>query len=435
MRLSFWTYVGFATPGFFMALTAIPTYITLQKFYVDDLGLAAATVGTVIFLSRMLDAISDPIIGWVSDRLVTPLGRRKPLLLLGGVLCGLSLWPLLQPGGQVGAGYLFIWLSVFYLGAALIQVPYTAWTADLTKDYTQRTRLASVGQIALLIGTVLALAVPSGFEGTRAQLYAITLFALIALPLSILPAIFLVKEAEAPLTAHGRPFDALMLPFRQPILRRFGLAFALNALGNTLPLTLTLFYFDYVLELDPGVPLLLYFGVAIAFVPLWTYLGNRFGRHRAWRFAILATTVLQAPAALLSPDTAWVFYLISVGVGLFLAADFTLPQAMQADLADYDQSQTGKDRAATHFALWSLTVNIATATGAGLALWFIGFGGFIGGEIAGTAGSTAQPSSALTFIAIGYAGLPMVFKLPAWWLMRNYDLTKQKMAAVRTATS
>lgn len=435
MRLPFLTYLGFATPGFFMALTAIPTYITLQKYYVDDLGLAAATVGTVIFLSRLLDAITDPLIGWISDRLQTPLGRRKPLMLLGGLLCGFSLWPLLQPSDGVGAIYLFIWLSVFYLGAALIQVPYTAWTADLTKDYAERTRLASVGQIALLIGTVLALAVPSGFEGTRAQLYAITLFALIALPLTILPAVFLVIETNADTSKHGRPFDALALPLHQPILRRFGLAFALNALGNTLPLTLTLFYFDYVLELDPGWPLLTYFGVAIAFVPLWTYLGNRFGRHRAWRFAILATTILQAPAGLLGPDTAWLFFVIAVVVGLFLAADFTLPQALQADLADFDESQTGKDRAATHFALWSLIVNIATAAGAGLALWFIGFGGFIGGEIAGTAGEGAQSAGAITFIAIGYAGLPMLFKLPAWWLMGRYELTQEKMAALKAATS
>ena len=437
MRLPLSTYVGFALPGFFMALTAIPTYITLQKFYVDGVGLAAATVGWVLLFSRLIDAVTDPLIGWVSDRLRSPLGRRKPLMLLGGAVCAVSLWPLLQPGEGVGWPYLFAWISVFYLGAALIQVPYTAWTADLTKDYGERTRLASVGQIALLVGTVLALAAPSAFEGERAQLMALALFALIALPLTLLPAVILVREEQAAPeeaapegAAKSGPFDALALPFALPILRRFGLAFALNALGNTLPLTLTLFYFTYVLELDPAAPLLLYFGVAIAFVPLWTYLGNRFGRHRAWRFAILATTLLQAPAAFLGPETAWMFYLIAIFVGLFLAADFTLPQALQADLADYDAAQSGRDRAATHFALWSLTVNIATAVGAGLALLFIDFGGFVSGAIAGTAGQAPQPASALVYIAIGYAGLPMVFKLPAWWLMRGYELTPAKMATL-----
>ena len=434
MHLPILTYIGFALPGLFMALTAIPTYITLQKFYVDSVGLAAATVGLVLFASRLIDAVTDPLIGWVSDRLQTPLGRRKPLMLLGGGICGISLWPLLQPASEVGAAYLFVWISLFYLGAALIQVPYTAWTADLTKDYTARTRLASVGQIALLIGTVIALALPGFVEGEQAQLQVLAIFALLVLPLSILPAIFLVQETNKRSAAHGGPFDALTLPFALPILRRFGLAFTLNALGNTLPLTLTLFYFDYVLELDPAAPLLLYFGAAIAFVPLWTYAGNRFGRHRAWRFAILATTLLQAPAALLGPETAWMFFLIALIVGLFLAADFTLPQALQADLADYDQSQTGQDRAATHFALWSLTVNMATAAGAGLALWFIDMGGFIAGEVTGTAGDTHQSTRAITFIAIGYAGLPMVFKLPAWWLMGRYELTKEKMAALKAAT-
>ena len=80
MRVSGLTSFGFALPGFFMALTAIPTYITLQRFYVVDLGLAAGLVAWVIFWARMLDAVTDPLIGWLSDRLNTPLGRRKPLI-------------------------------------------------------------------------------------------------------------------------------------------------------------------------------------------------------------------------------------------------------------------------------------------------------------------------------------------------------------------
>jgi len=426
MRLSPLTYLGFATPGFFMALVSIPTYITLQKFYVDDLGVATGTVALVLGLSRLIDAVTDPIIGWLSDRLRSPLGRRKPFMLLGAVLCGVSLWPLLQPAGAVGGLYLFGWISLFYLGAAFIQVPYTAWTADLTKDYAARTRLASAGQLALLLGTVTALAVPALGGDTPSQLYILAIFALVALPLSILPAVVLVREPPVTTHAHGRPFDALSLPLELPILRRFALAYALNALGNTLPLTLTLFYFQYVLQLDPALPLLLYFGAAIGFVPLWTYVGNRFGRDRAWRFAILATTILQAPAALLTPETAWVFYGIAIIVGGFLAADFTLPQAIQGDLADLDQAMTRQERAGTHYALWSLVVNIATAGGAALALWLLALAGFVAGAETGS-GATTQSPQTITAIALIYAGLPALFKLPAFTLMGGFAAGKVRM--------
>ena len=421
MSLSARTYLGFAAPGFFMALTAIPTYITLQKFYVDHVGLAAGSVGLVLGASRVLDALTDPLIGWISDQTRSPLGRRKPYLILGGLLCGLSLWPLLQPAGDVGALYLFTWISIFYLGAALIQVPYTAWTADLTKDYAARTRLAGFGQLALLAGTLVALGAPQFADTAERELRVLAVLALIAIPLTLGPAIFWVQErAQGPLAPglshRGAPFDALRLPFADSRIRRFALAYALNALGNTLPLTLTLFYFAHVLQIDPGAPLLLYFLAAMACIPLWTYVGNRLGRGRAWQGAILISTLAQVPALFLGPETWPLFFASALVTGACLGAEFTLPQAMQADLADEDRQRTGKDRAATHYALWSVTINLATALGAGLALTFIDAAGFQAGLAA-----HAQVPSATAAIALGYAVLPALFKLPALALLQGFE--------------
>ena len=100
---------------------------------------------------------------------------------------------------------------------------------------------------------------------------------------------------------------------------------------------------------------------------------------------------------------------------------------MQADLSDVDAARRqGKERAATHFALWSLIVNISTAAGAAIALGFIGWAGFIAGALPGDM-VASQPDRAISAIAFAYAGLPMVFKLPAWWLMRGYGVTKEAM--------
>ena len=210
-------------------------------------------------------------------------------------------------------------MSIFYLGAALIQVPYTAWTADLTKDYGARTRLAGYSQFAILIGTLVALFTLALFDGeVGQQLYWLSWLATAAVFGTVFPAILLVREPRPlPPSHQGGIFDAFVLLRQIPELRRFAFAYALNSLGNTLPLTLTLFYFDFVLDLKATF-LLVYFLSALAFIPLWTYLGNRYGRHRMWRLAILSTTVLQAPAALLSPETAWVFIPISLIVGAFL---------------------------------------------------------------------------------------------------------------------
>lgn len=83
--------ISYALPALALAVVGIPVYVYMPKFYTDVIGLSAATAGSVLLAVRLFDAISDPLCGWISDHSRTPLGRRRPYILLGSVPLAASL--------------------------------------------------------------------------------------------------------------------------------------------------------------------------------------------------------------------------------------------------------------------------------------------------------------------------------------------------------
>lgn len=124
--------------------------------YNDTLGLSPVWIAWVIFLSRVWDAFTDPMMGNISDNTQSRWGRRRPWIALGGVLCALSfiaLWWF--PRGQTD-GFYFVWLLVFsllfYLSFTIFSVPYIALGMELSPDYHERTRVMTVRTIVEQFG-------------------------------------------------------------------------------------------------------------------------------------------------------------------------------------------------------------------------------------------------------------------------------------------
>ena len=154
---------GYGLPSLATSVTALPMALFVPAFYADDLGLPLAAVGTAIALSRLLDVVTDPLIGSLSDRLRLPLGRRKPWMLLGTPLFVLALWRLFVPGDAATPGHLLLWSALLYLGFTLIDLPHKAWGAELSSDYDERSRITSwreglstAGQVVLLAASPIA---------------------------------------------------------------------------------------------------------------------------------------------------------------------------------------------------------------------------------------------------------------------------------------
>lgn len=118
--------IRYGSAAFVLGVPTIPLFVLLPPLYAESLGLGLTATGIILFLARAFDVLSDPLIGYVSDRLDTRWGRRKPLIFIGALLGALGTLFLLTPGDGVGVWYLGLWSVILYLGWTLINIPYLA---------------------------------------------------------------------------------------------------------------------------------------------------------------------------------------------------------------------------------------------------------------------------------------------------------------------
>ena len=113
-RLSWKIKLLYGAPNFAGAALIIPILVNMPKFYADVVLVPLGFLAIAIALARSLDAISDPIVGWISDRTRTRLGRRRPYLILGAPLCGLAFWKMLSPPEHLTGNQAALWFGVTF---------------------------------------------------------------------------------------------------------------------------------------------------------------------------------------------------------------------------------------------------------------------------------------------------------------------------------
>ena len=201
--------ITYALPSLVSSVAALPLVLFVPAFYADDLGVPLAAVGFAIAASRLLDVVTDPLIGIASDRLGLAWGRRKPWIVLGTPLFAVSLWQLFVPGQAASVGSLLGWSALLYLGFTMIDLPHKAWGAELSSDYDERSRITSWREGLSTGGQVVLLAALVGW-GARGvsdaadQLRGIALVVVIALPLLVAAAVLMVPEGRREGFAHER---------------------------------------------------------------------------------------------------------------------------------------------------------------------------------------------------------------------------------------
>ncbi|MSP88811.1 MAG: MFS transporter [Alphaproteobacteria bacterium] len=428
-RLGWLRLAAYGLPGLPLAALGIPLYVYLPTYYADDLGLGLATVGLVLLAARLWDALIDPPIGWLSDHWTTRFGRRRPWIALAVLPACAALWALFVPPVGASAMYLLGWTAILYLAWTMLQLPYTAWGAELSDDYHERSRIAGTREGFVILGTLMAVALPPtllGAEAGRGASLALLAAALVVLlPMAVALALGAVPEptrraqpgpgwrAGLALLAENGPFCRLVL------------AYLLNGIANGLPATLFLLFVEDRLQLPAATGLMLttYFLAGIAGVPLWLRLSRRWGKHRTWVAAMLWASAAFCWAPLLGPGDFWPYFALCALSGLALGADLVLPVSIQADVVDLDTADGGGRRTGLYFALWAMATKLALALAVGLAFPLLDAAGF-------RAGAANEPP-ALLALALLYGGLPVAFKLAASALVWKFPLDAAAQSALR----
>ncbi|AWK89964.1 MFS transporter [Azospirillum thermophilum] len=425
----------YALPALPLALPTIPVAVLLPAHYADTLGLGLGATAAALGAARLLDVLSDPLVGMLSDR-GGRFGRRKPWILAGALIAGIALLNLFSPPAGAGAAHLFGWSLALYLGWTMVQVPYQAWGAELAAGYHERARIAGAREAAGVVGLLLAGGVPAlaAFLGWPATAgLAALAWATVALGApAVAGLLWGVREAaprEAEHAAPELPHSAVWrgLLGNRPFLRLLA-AWTVNGLATGVPATLFPFFVGSVLALGEtakGLFLLLYFLSAVAAVPLWLRLARRLEKHRTWCLAMILACAAFLWVPLLGPGDGAAFAVICLVTGAALGADLALPPAMQADVVDYGAlKERGRPRAGLYFALWTMATKLALAAAVALALPAVGLFGF-------DPQADVQLPGALAALAVIYAGLPTVAKVAAVALVWGHPLTRRRHAAIR----
>ena len=151
----------------------------------------------MLVVSRIFDAVTDPIIGYLSDRYRTRWGHRKPWLVGGSFVAVVACWFLYVPPGTVSATYFLVWFLIAYLGWTISEIPYRAWMAELSEDYDERTRIATWRTFARYMGFIAFYGIPllplfETSEFTPETLRVTAILATVALPTTALIAALMV---------------------------------------------------------------------------------------------------------------------------------------------------------------------------------------------------------------------------------------------------
>ena len=426
--------LSYALPAFVVSLPTIPLYIYLPAFYGIELGLGLAATGLLLLFARLFDTVTDPLVGWLSDRFGFKGKRRKPWIALGALVGGLGLFQLLNPPDSVDGSYLILWSIVLYAGWTMVSVPYTAWGAELSGDYNERTLITSWREALGLLGILFAGGVVAAIAGSGArEADAMGVLALTAILLGLLvfPILFYAvpdwpqRPRSCPLIAWPEFRRGIATLYANRPFCRLLLAWFMNGFANGIPAALFFVYLEFGLgaqQEQRAYLVLAYFLAAVAAIPLWRWLSLRHGKHRVWCVSMLMACAAFVLVPLIAEGALAFFLVVCLVTGMALGADLALPPAIQADVVDYDELKNGVGRAGLQFAFWSMSTKLALALSVGLALPALGILGF----------DPARPTEeGRTALLVIYALVPVVIKVTAVTIMWHFPLTAQRQVTIR----
>jgi Na+/melibiose symporter-like transporter len=393
--------------GFPLAFCALPLYVLMPNLYARQYGVSLAALGALLLGVRLLDAVIDPLLGRLIDRLfATSLRAVLRMGALAALALALGFSLLFMPLPRAHS-MLLLWagvcLVVTYGAYSALTVAHQSWGAMLGGDALYRSRVVAWREGLGLLGVLLAALAPA-LWGVSAML-ALLLTGLFA-------GCWLWNRSPRPIVValrarQGAPAGpgALWHPWRNAEFRRLLLVYLLNGIASAIPATLVLFFVQDRLqaaEVWQSAALGVYFFCGALTMPLWLRLVGRLGLARSWQAGMVLSIAAFLGASQLGAGDALWFLLVCALSGAALGSDLALPGALLAGVIDTAGDRGRAD--ASYFGWWNFATKINLALAAGLALPLLGWLGYAPG---------ARDSHALALLTSAYCLLPCALKAVA----------------------
>ena len=375
----------------------------LLYYYTDVFGLAPAAVGTMFLVTKVVDAISDPIMGLVADRTNTRWGKFRPYLLWAAIPYGFFGYAMFFSPDLSATGkliYAYATYTLMMLAYTAINVPYSALMGVISPSSMERTKVAayrficafSAGWLIATFVTPLKNMLGGGNEATGFRL-TMMIFAVISI-LLFWACFATTKERVHPeQTGSDVRSDIRTLFSNGPwIALFFSGVFALTNVA--MRAGSTVFYFKYYVG-DDGTPIFLIFDKTAVFLSLSTFaliggvmmtqlLCRRFDKRHLMIALTLGNAAAMSAFYFIPPDQYWL--MVAIGsVGTFIAGPTpALVWAMYADCADYGEWKSGRRTTALIFSGAQFAQKLGLAVGAGLSGYILFLFGFVSNQVQST---------------------------------------------------
>ncbi len=440
-KLSLVTKLAYGSGDVGTAISAALRGFFLLFFLTDVARLSPAAAGSVLLINRLWDAFNDPLVGWLSDRTVSKWGRRRPWLLIGALPFGITfflIW-VVPPLGQTGLFIYYVVIS-FLLDASytIVNVPYTALTPELTRDYDERTSLNSY-RFAFSVGGALVSAVlhPMIVNAAPDLRTGYLISGLIWAIVSTAPCfIVFAFTRERPDLREEEPeasppfFEQIRIAFgNRPYLFVIGLYLS-SWLALQVIQTVLVFYLTYYMGMPDKMPMVLLAIQSSSFIFLfiWSALSRRLDKRIVYMIGATIWVAVVLALSFLRPDQAQFVIPLAVVAGAGVSVAYLVPWAMMPDVIEVDELKTHRRREGIFYGFMVLLQKTGIALGVFLVGRALSAAGYVTPSDAVPV--PVQPDAALNTIRLFIGPIPAVILLTSLVIAYYYPITRAKHARI-----
>lgn len=440
--------IAYAAPISAVAFLSAPVGGLLHPLYAKYFGVSLAAIAVVLVLGRVVDAVTDPLIGYASDRLTQRNGNPALLVFAGAVLlsvCGYFLFIPLGYDPTLGEGsvsvfYFGFWFIAYYIALTMIDIPHAAWGGALASSAKHKTRIYTYRTVSLSAGGIGFYFMPYIFGGDSTEITPETLSAATFVFFVVAPLVFypfyraFCRKKAAPISIEkrGQPNLSVLAVYRTLLrnkpYRVLTAAHMCTGFAASMYLAMLFFYVDAYLGLGERFALLfiITFGAGISSYPVWYAIAARWGRRSAWTISLAFVAVGFAGAATLQPgEGAWLPFLLFSGfIKVGFAPFMPFLSAYLSEVSDYGALKFKTDATSTYFAAYGFVNKVLVALAASVAFLIIGWFGF-------DPTASTQSESAMTGMRIVFVWIPAGLLVLAVIFVANIPINERRHGVIR----
>ncbi len=447
-KLSFWTKLAYGAGDTGPAMTANVLAIYLLVFLTNVAGMSAGLAGLTLGVGKIWDAVNDPMVGVLSDRSKHRWGRRLPWLFWGAIpfaVTFLMQWVVPFKNEWWLFGFYVLASVLFNSFYTVVNLPYTAMTAELTQDYDERTSLSSFRFMFSIGGSIVALVIAllifnvMGKDSPERFLVLAIVIAVISVA-TLYWCVFGTKRRvlameKLRLAGSAEP----ELPFRQQVSIALGNRPFLFVIGlylcswfavqNTVAF-MPFFAKNYMGLDDNGYTIVLIAVQMTAFLMLgvWRSLAARVGKARVYIMGNALWMIAEIGLFTLKPGQTEMFYALGVVIGMGVSTAYLIPWSMIPDVVELDELKTGQRREGVFYSFMVFLQKLVLAAALAIVGQTLQAAGFISQQ-AGQP-EPEQPMAALDAIRWMVGPLPALVLAIGIALAYFYPITKEKHAEI-----